>query len=218
MQDKISFLSRPKKWFPLGQCKKLPFVATDLSPMSVYRFAVIPEEIFRLLDIYPTTPVIATETLEKSISVWYNLPPDVPKTVKNLRVLGEGTTSVELEWHGQLLCQPASQPTTCPSHSPLHHPQVGNHGFEMDSKDDNQPRSFPQVYNALVVGNLEHVIQVLLSETKGKFKNGKVRSGFPREDLLCFSVKERVKSSRFSSHCAFLLSLLHFTGKRRAFL
>jgi hypothetical protein len=98
MQDKISFLSRPKKWFPLGQCKKLPFVATDLSPMSVYRFAVIPEEIFRLLDIYPTTPVIATETLEKSISVWYNLPPDVPKTVKNLRVLGEGTTSVELEW------------------------------------------------------------------------------------------------------------------------
>ena len=88
----------------------------------------------------------------------------------------------------------------------------------MDSKDDNQPRSFPQVYNGLVVGNLEHVIQVLLSETKGKFKNGKVRSGFPREDLLCFSVKERVKSSRFSSHCAFLLSLLHFTGKRRAFL
>ena len=75
--------------------------------------------------------------------------------------------------------QPASQPTTCPSHSPPPHPQVGNHGFEMDSKDDTQPRSFPQVYNALVVGNLEHVIQVLLSETKGKFKYGKVRSGFP---------------------------------------
>eukprot|EP00951_Prasinocladus_malaysianus_P041817 scaffold498535_cov41-Prasinocladus_malaysianus.AAC.1 len=28
----------------------------------------------------------------------------------------------------------------------------GHHGFEMDSKLDEQPRTFPQIYNVLVVG------------------------------------------------------------------